>query len=86
MHKLRYTITHQLKTMRWHLKLDIAWAMKYVKSIMNHLKNGKSFFNPVTNVTNKAQKEKSILLKLCVATATHNIKWVKMTRVCLIWD
>ena len=25
-------------------------------------------------------------LKLCLASATHNFKWVKITHVCLIWD
>ena len=25
-------------------------------------------------------------LKLCIATATHNFKWVKITDMCLIWD
>ena len=25
-------------------------------------------------------------LKLCVATATHNFKWVKIIHICLIWD
>ena len=25
-------------------------------------------------------------LKLCLATGTHNFKWVKITHVCLIWD
>ena len=26
-------------------------------------------------------------LKLCVATATHNFKWVKkINQICLIWD
>ena len=24
-------------------------------------------------------------LKLCVATATHNFKWVEMTTICIIW-
>ena len=23
---------------------------------------------------------------LCLATATHNIKWVKIIKICLIWD
>ena len=23
---------------------------------------------------------------LCLATATHNIKWAKITHICLIWD
>ena len=23
--------------------------------------------------------------KLCLATATHNFKWVKITHICLIW-
>ena len=23
---------------------------------------------------------------LCLATATHNIKWVKITHICLFWD
>ena len=25
-------------------------------------------------------------LKLCLATATHNFKWVEITHICLIWD
>ena len=25
-------------------------------------------------------------LKLGVATATHNFKWVKITHICVIWD
>ena len=25
-------------------------------------------------------------LKLCLATATHNFKWVKITDICLNWD
>ena len=25
-------------------------------------------------------------LKLCLATATHKLKWVKITHICLIWD
>ena len=25
-------------------------------------------------------------LKLCLYTATHNFKWVKVTRICLIWS
>ena len=25
-------------------------------------------------------------LKLCLATATHNFKWVKIINICLIWD
>ena len=25
-------------------------------------------------------------MKLCLAIATHNFKWVKITRICLIWD
>ena len=25
-------------------------------------------------------------LKLCLATATHNFKWVKKIHICLIWD
>ena len=25
-------------------------------------------------------------LKLCLATATHNFKWVKFTEISLIWD
>ena len=25
-------------------------------------------------------------LKLCLATATHNFKWLKITHICLIWD
>ena len=25
-------------------------------------------------------------LKLCLATATHNIRWVKITHIVLIWD
>ena len=25
-------------------------------------------------------------LKLCIATATHNFKWVRITHICLIWD
>ena len=25
-------------------------------------------------------------LKLCLTTATHNFKWVKITHMCLIWD
>ena len=25
-------------------------------------------------------------LKLCLATATHNFKWMKITDICLIWD
>ena len=24
--------------------------------------------------------------KLCLATATHNLKWVNITHICLIWD
>ena len=24
-------------------------------------------------------------LKLCLATATHNFKWMKITDICLIW-
>ena len=24
-------------------------------------------------------------LKLCLATATHNFKWLKITHICLIW-
>ena len=27
-----------------------------------------------------------IHLKLCLATASHNFKWVKITHICLIWD
>ena len=23
---------------------------------------------------------------LCLATATHNIEWVTITHICLIWD
>ena len=26
------------------------------------------------------------LLQLCLATTTHNFKWVKITHICLIWD
>ena len=25
-------------------------------------------------------------LKFCLATATHNFKWVKITNICIIWD
>ena len=25
-------------------------------------------------------------LKLCLATATHNFKWVKITQIGLVWD
>ena len=25
-------------------------------------------------------------LKLCLATASHNFKWVKIAHICLIWD
>ena len=25
-------------------------------------------------------------LKLCLATATHNFKWMKTTHICVIWD
>ena len=25
-------------------------------------------------------------LKLCLATATHNFKWVKITHICLVWE
>ena len=25
-------------------------------------------------------------LKLCLASATHNFKWVKIAHICLIWD
>ena len=25
-------------------------------------------------------------LRLCLATAIHNLKWVKITHICLIWD
>ena len=25
-------------------------------------------------------------LKLCLATATHNFKWVNITHICWIWD
>ena len=25
-------------------------------------------------------------LKLCIATAMHNLKWLKITDICLIWD
>ena len=25
-------------------------------------------------------------LKLCLATATHSFKWVKIAHICLIWD
>ena len=25
-------------------------------------------------------------LMLCLATASHNIKWLKITHICLIWD
>ena len=24
--------------------------------------------------------------RLCLAIATHNLKWLKITRICLIWD
>ena len=24
--------------------------------------------------------------KLCIATATHNFKWVKITHICVIWN
>ena len=25
-------------------------------------------------------------MNLCLATSTHNFKWVKITQICLIWD
>ena len=25
-------------------------------------------------------------LKFCLATAIHNLKWLKMTHICFIWD
>ena len=25
-------------------------------------------------------------LRLCLATAIHNLKWLKITHICLIWD
>ena len=31
-------------------------------------------------------KKKITHLKLCLATATHNFKWLKITQICLIWD
>ena len=27
-----------------------------------------------------------IHLRLCLATAIHNIKWMNITQICLIWD
>ena len=31
-------------------------------------------------------KPYSIKFMLCLATATHNLKWVKITYICFIWD
>ena len=34
----------------------------------------------------KLQNLNSTHLKLCLATATHNVKLVNITHICLIWD
>ena len=41
-----------------------------------------SFIEPLK----RYNKNKITHLKLCLATATDNFKWVKMTHICLIWD
>ena len=28
----------------------------------------------------------SIQILLCLATAIHNLKWLKITQICLIWE
>ena len=34
----------------------------------------------------ESRKAESTILKLCLATAIHNFKWVNITHIRLIWD
>ena len=41
---------------------------------------------PITAIYATFKKSIFTHLKLCVATATHNFKWAKITHICLFWD
>ena len=50
-----------------------------------HAKLIYSNFHPLKVVARCRDPQLYYNLKLCLTTATHNVKWLKITHICLIW-